>query len=80
MCKDRKQHEQGSPLPGLLAKPLGAVVLVWVSAGQDPFELEERSEPQIPAGPSIPGGVGHPFSLSCLGCPAARGGAAVTLP
>lgn len=68
------------PCPGSWQSLL--VLLCWygVSAGQDPFELEERSEPQIPAGPSIPGGVGHPFSLSCLGCPAARGGAAVTLP
>lgn len=53
-CKDYEQHKQGSPRPGLPANPLGAVVLVWVSAGQDPFELEERSKSQIPSWPQHP--------------------------
>lgn len=33
---------------------LSALLLVWVSAGQDPFELEERSKPQIPSWPQHP--------------------------
>lgn len=50
-------------LPGLLVKPLSAVALVWVSAGQDLFELEERSKPKIPSWPQHPWRVGHSFSL-----------------
>lgn len=78
-CKGHRQHELGSPCLGSLAMSL-RVVLVWVSPGQDPFELEERSKPQIPSWHQHPwrGGafLSSPAPLSCLGHPVSGGGVA----
>lgn len=61
--KDHRQQEQRSPCLGSWQSL--SVLLLWCGFRQarTPLNWRRDPNPRSPAGPSIPGGVGHSFSL-----------------